>query len=569
MRLANVSVSSKVAALAAGISTVTAIVTLVGFFSLASLREAAQEINASAEDIRLGEEMIQDLLQINRAEYLLLSDPDKRSTVTAEITNAKSAFEKRLMHALESTTNKNDLDSLNAIKDSFSKLARHIREELELLKTANVAELTEEDLRQKAGINESRKQIDELTLALNEYVAASEQHGKDYAEAADNIAVNAEILLVAIALIGTLGGLALAIWVSRRSISSRLTKIVEGLTEFSNENFELEIPFVEDRDDIGEIARAMATLKENAATRAKELAEREQLAEERAARAEMVTKLAAKFQADIDQAVSVLSSSAHELETSSQSMASAAEETANESNSVASASTQASSNVEMVAGATEEMSSSITEVASQVAKTAALATSASSEATNATERVRSLSTGASHIGEVIDLIKNIAEQTNLLALNATIEAARAGEAGKGFAVVAAEVKDLASQTSKAAEEITAQIGQMQEDVQTTVPVVEKIAEVIGSLTQISQDVAAASDEQAATTSDIARNVQEAASGVNEVSRALNSLKEAASENSAAITQVLSSAKSVADRTSYVESTVRTFLAELERNSEAA
>ncbi|TLP46228.1 hypothetical protein FDK21_11530 [Cohaesibacter sp. CAU 1516] len=65
---------------------------------------------------------------------------------------------------------------------------------------------------------------------------------------------------------------------------------------------------------------------------------------------------------------------------------------------------------------------------------------------------------ASHqIGEFLSVIESISNQTNLLALNATIEAARAGEAGKGFAVVAAEVKELASLSNKAAEDISTRI----------------------------------------------------------------------------------------------------------------
>ena len=72
-----------------------------------------------------------------------------------------------------------------------------------------------------------------------------------------------------------------------------------------------------------------------------------------------------------------------------------------------------------------------------------------------------LAESAEKIGSVIALISQIAGQTNLLALNATIEAARAGDAGRGFAVVASEVKELAGQTTRATEEIGAQIGAIQ------------------------------------------------------------------------------------------------------------
>ena len=75
---------------------------------------------------------------------------------------------------------------------------------------------------------------------------------------------------------------------------------------------------------------------------------------------------------------------------------------------------------------------------------------------------------AKDIEKAVALIKDIAEQTNLLSLNASIEAARAGEAGRGFAVVAQNIKQLAEQSSKSAEEIQQIIGNLLLDVDKTV-----------------------------------------------------------------------------------------------------
>ncbi len=142
-------------------------------------------------------------------------------------------------------------------------------------------------------------------------------------------------------------------------------------------------------------------------------------------------------------------------------MSATAEETSRQATAVSAASEQASANVQTVATATEELTASISEIGRQVEQSSHTTRKAVDQAKDTSTTVDGLARAAQRIGDVVKLIQDIASQTNLLALNATIEAARAGEAGKGFAVVASEVKALANQTSKATEEISSQISEMQ------------------------------------------------------------------------------------------------------------
>ena len=163
---------------------------------------------------------------------------------------------------------------------------------------------------------------------------------------------------------------------------------------------------------------------------------------------------------------------------------------------------------------------------------------------------------------MVRLINDIAGQTNLLALNATIEAARAGEAGKGFAVVASEVKNLASQTAKATEEIGGQIAAVQGETGRVVEAIRAIGGTIEKISGIAASIAAAVEQQGAATAEIARNVQQAAAGTGAVSANIVSVNEAASGSGAAAAQVQGAAAELSRGAETLRSQVERFLTEM-------
>ena len=193
--------------------------------------------------------------------------------------------------------------------------------------------------------------------------------------------------------------------------------------------------------------------------------------------------------------------------------------------------------MQTVASAAEELSASIDEIGRQVHQSSEISLSAVRQAERTNQKVQSLAEAVGRIGEVVNLITDIAEQTNLLALNATIEAARAGDAGKGFAVVASEVKNLANQTARATEEISAQIAGVQDSTQDAVGAIDAITKTIGEINEIASTIAAAVEQQSAATQEIARNVEQAAAGTQEVSTNIGTVTEAANDTGSAATQI--------------------------------
>jgi methyl-accepting chemotaxis protein len=272
--------------------------------------------------------------------------------------------------------------------------------------------------------------------------------------------------------------------------------------------------------------------------------------------------LANKFESDVKGVVSMVASAAAEMQSSAESLASTAEETSQQSIGVAAASEEATSNVQTVASATEELSASVQEVGRQVGESNRISNEAVVEAEKTNAKVVGLAESAQKIGDVVNLINDIASQTNLLALNATIEAARAGEAGKGFAVVASEVKNLATQTAKATEEISQQVAEIQGSTTEAVKAIGEISSTIGKMSEIAKAVATSVEEQICATREIAENVQQAASGTQEVTGNINGVQQAASETGSAATQVLDATRELSTQSEMLSKQVDDFLAEI-------
>jgi methyl-accepting chemotaxis protein len=193
-----------------------------------------------------------------------------------------------------------------------------------------------------------------------------------------------------------------------------------------------------------------------------------------------------------------------------------------------------SSNVDVVASSIRDIAATLTATAEDAERTSAVAIATRHAVETAKQDATALTEAARAIGQVMALIEEVAEQTNLLALNATIEAARAGEMGRGFSVVAHEVKQLATRTSQATDDVR---GGLQGIIAASLRIEDRVARLAVSIDQVAgvaETIAESMRKQDAnsqaitsTTARTASDVREVAAGVSDVAGMIGETRQAA------------------------------------------
>lgn len=416
--------------------------------------------------------------------------------------------------------------------------------------------------------------VDEMVIQANAFAADAEN------EAAFEATIFRALMFGSAALVFVM------VWAAIRYLrgrsSDRLAVMTAYLKKLGLGRYGEAVPYKDDEDEIGEVARAVnmfrKALVQQEESRARHAdderrhREENRLAEERAIRTErelvsssigaglselsrrnLTFRLAGelpetyrKLQADFNSAIADFEKAVGHVKGGVDAIAPGAAQIATSAANLARQAEQQAAGLERATTALQEITQSAQEIATGAGEANKIVRTTRSEAEEsgavvrqAVDAITRIERSSQSIGHIIGVVDEIAFQTNLLALNAGVEAARAGEAGRGFAVVASEVRALAQRSAEAAKEIkalistsSAEVGQGVELVGLTGQALEKIVAHVVDLQQAVSNITARAMEQAKSLEDIQavvgqidRNTQTNSSMAEETTRASASLQE--------------------------------------------
>jgi len=298
------------------------------------------------------------------------------------------------------------------------------------------------------------------------------------------------------------------------------------------------------KDEIGSLADALDRSCDSLAKMIREITSNAEIQASASQGMSTVSSQLASASEEMRTQVESVAGATEEMSASINSMASAAEEMSVNIQSVSATAEQMSQNMNSIASSIEQMSTSIEDVAVSAKDGSIIAKQAMEMSVTASQTMSVLGKAAKEIGEVTNLIKQIADQTNLLALNATIEAASAGDAGRGFAVVANEIKELARQSGRAANEIAQRVRGVQGNTGSAVEAIAGITDIIQRMNESSAGISKSVEEQTGTALEISDSVQQATAGITniaasiaEMARGANDVSKSAAESARVVTEV--------------------------------
>jgi methyl-accepting chemotaxis protein len=498
------------------------VVSFVNVGRIGTLTSEREQLVAADQGLRQLDMKQSDLQIAERDMLLAVTDPDRAAAQkkftdsTQEVTSTWESIEPL---ALPSSVT----ERLAPLEADYEEYMRQVGERMPVL--ALITPGTQEaiaalnvEIQRAAAIQAKITDVREL---ISDRVSAS---GEQLTAKVSTVRATVVTALV----VGAIVLIAVSLWISRL-ITGPIARMVTALKAMARKDLTVVVDVTGD-DEVGEMATSL----------------NEALASVR----EAVGALA--------DSATTLASASEELGAVSTQLGNAAEETASQTDLVSHSAQEVATSVSAMSGATQEMTAAIGEIATHASHANQVAAEAVRTTQETSAAVGELDRASTEIGQIVKTITMIAEQTNLLALNATIEAARAGDAGKGFAVVASEVKDLASETSRATEDITSKIAAIQTTTAQATDAIARITAVIDQINENQTTIAAAVEEQTATTAEISRSVADVSAGSTHIAGTIGNIAESAANTSKGAGHTQQSAQELAALASRVQILVRQF-----------
>jgi methyl-accepting chemotaxis protein len=426
-----------------------------------------------------------------------------------------------------------------------------------------------------------RKSLSAIRAVQHELVTAAQERVAIRAKEAKVARETAQLSLLiggaaAMAMAGLMG------WLLSRTIGAPVAAMTAAMRRLSAGDNAVEIPAVGRKDEVGQMADAVAVFKdaaveklrveaEAAAHRAAAEAERAQREREKAAEAEadalaisalgegldrlasgdltfrITAQLAPKtaaLKSNFNTAAERLRDALRGINGATGGIHAGSEEIAQASDDLSRRTEQQAASLEETAAALDEITATVRKTASGALEVSGLVAQARAGAERsgaiveqAVSAMSQIETSSNQVNQIISVIDEIAFQTNLLALNAGVEAARAGDAGKGFAVVAQEVRALAQRSAEAAKEIKALISTSSQQVGAGVDLVAQTGEalraIVGQVASID-----------ALVKEIAASAQEQSTGLHQVNVAVNQMDQVVQQNAAMVEEATAATHSL-------------------------